>query len=239
MSMKLTGLILVLILVGPYHQSQEVTPCQALNAGLGSIDHDEDGVKNCDDNCVLDYNPTQQDTDANGIGDACEWREQQRKAWEEWGRKERLEAREPVDIAILSRTSTDIVLARFTDSRWVEKNPRNTDKILVIEVKVLRRFKDSTPKQYQRYKRPMWVSIPDGGPPELVGELLLFLKNLTAKDWRKPAEWPEPLLPRAAPEAIKYFRYDLAHPWYGVLGVSQERLIQMERLVEAQRKSGS
>jgi hypothetical protein len=236
MKMKLIILILVLMLTAPCQQSQELSDCDVLNGGLGSVDYDEDGVKNCNDNCVLDFNPTQQDTDADGYGDACEWREQQSKAWEEWGRQERQQAREPVDIAHLSAASTDIVLARFTDNRWIERKP---GKPLVIEMEVLRRFKDSTSRRYQQYKRPMWVVIPDGGPPELDGEFILFLKNDTAKNWKKPNEWPAPLLPGVAPEARKDFRYELAHPWYGVLGVSPQRLIEIEKIVKAQRKRGN
>ncbi|HTG14795.1 MAG TPA: thrombospondin type 3 repeat-containing protein [Blastocatellia bacterium] len=212
---------------------RELTDCDFLNGGLGSVDYDKDGVLNCEDNCPLDSNPSQRDTDKNGIGDACEWREQQRQMWEQSGREQRRQAREPVDIAGLSVASTDIVLARFTDEGWIEGTPK---KWLVVKVEVLRRFKDSTSAQYRQYQRPMWVAIPDGGPPELVGELLLFLKNDTAKNWKKPDEWPSKLRTDVAPEELKYFRYQLADPWYGVLGVSAERLVQIEKTIGGQEK---
>lgn len=37
-----------------------------------SIDRDEDGILDNDDNCPSTFNPTQQDTDSNGTGDSCE-----------------------------------------------------------------------------------------------------------------------------------------------------------------------
>ena len=37
-----------------------------------AIDFDDDGLLGREDNCVLVYNPEQEDTDDNGIGDACE-----------------------------------------------------------------------------------------------------------------------------------------------------------------------
>ncbi|NQU66634.1 MAG: T9SS type A sorting domain-containing protein [Candidatus Marinimicrobia bacterium] len=37
-----------------------------------STDNDEDGILNDDDNCPGDYNPDQIDTDADGLGDACD-----------------------------------------------------------------------------------------------------------------------------------------------------------------------
>jgi len=217
--------LLVLTLTGP-GQQREQTACDLLNGALGSVDYDHDGVENCKDNCPLDANPDQKDTDGNGIGDVCEWREKQRKEWEESGRELRKQAREPADISELVSASSDIVLGRLTDNRWLE------DKGLVIEVEVIRRFKDSTDPHYQQYVRPMWLFVPGHRPLELVGELLLFLKNNKAKEWRKPVIWPEPLRPGVASEALKYFRYELAHPQYGVLGISPGRLVEVERIIK-------
>ena len=103
----------------------------------------------------------------------------------------------------------------------------------VAKVEIIQRFKDSTDATQQQYVRPMWVFVPKGGPPELVGELLLFLKNPKAKEWRRPEIWPEPEHPGAV-EAFKYFRYELADFKYGVLGVSPNRLIEIQKIIDAQ-----
>ena len=208
-------------------QQPEMSACDLLNGGLGSVDFDRDGIENCKDNCVLDANRDQKDSDGNGTGDVCEWRERQRKEWDEFGREQRRQAREPVDLPKLISKSSDVVLGRLTNERWRE--PAG----LVIKVEVIRRFKDSTNPQYQRFDRPMWIVVPDGGPLELVDELLLFLRNDKARQWRKPAVWPEPLRPGMAPVAMKYFRYELTDLKYGVLGVSPARLSQIEKIIKS------
>ena len=213
-------------------QQPEMSACDLLNSGLGSVDIDLDGIENCKDNCVLDANHDQKDSDGNGIGDACEWRERKRKEWEESGRELRRQAREPVDLPNLIANSSDVVLGRLTEDRWREPGAG-----LVIRVDVIRRFKDSTNSQYQSYERPMWIIVPDRGPLELVGELLLFLTNDKARKWTGPAEWPEPLRPGRAPDAMKYFRYKLTDLKYGVLGVSADRMAQIEKTVKDQRRS--
>lgn len=43
-----------------------------LNGGLGGPDFDGDGVINVNDNCPLVANPTQTDSDSDGLGDACD-----------------------------------------------------------------------------------------------------------------------------------------------------------------------
>jgi hypothetical protein len=206
---------------------QEMTLCDVVNASLGSVDYDKDGVENCKDNCVLDANPRQGDRNRNGIGDACEWRERQRIRWEKSGRELRRQAREPADLSKLIAKSSDVVLARMNGFSWVENGGG------VAEVEVIHRFKDSTDRSQQQYVRPMWVFVPKGGPRELMGELLLFLTNKNARQWRKPEVWPEPLRPGLFPEGLKYFRYELADFRYGVLGVSSKRLREIQKIIDA------
>ena len=227
--MRLLPLLIVLAFsVSTAAQQPEMSACDLLNGGLGSVDVDRDGIENCKDNCVFDANHDQRDSDGNGTGDVCEWRERQRKEWEESGRELRRQAREPVDLRQLISNSSDVVLGRLTEERWRDSAMR-----LIIKVEVIRRFKDSTNPRYRRFDRPMWIVVPDGGPLELVDELLLFLRNDKARQWKKPAVWPEPIRP-AAPAAMKYFRYKLTDLKYGVLGVSPERLSQIEKTIKAQ-----
>ncbi|TFH64183.1 MAG: CRTAC1 family protein, partial [Candidatus Zixiibacteriota bacterium] len=51
-----------------------VTPCQLLTVTEGSSDIDGDGVSALTDNCPFTPNPSQRDLNANGVGDACEFR---------------------------------------------------------------------------------------------------------------------------------------------------------------------
>jgi hypothetical protein len=208
-----------------------MTMCDYLNGALGSVDYDHDGVENCRDNCPLDANADQKDSDSDGVGDACAWRGRQRREWEESGRELRRQAREAVDLPKLIARSSDVVLGRLKGFGWLENGGG------VAEVEVIRRFKDSTHPRYQKYARPMWVFVPEGGPPELAGELLLFLKNDKARGWRKPAVWPEPLRPGVAPEGLKYFRYELADLRHGVLGVSSRRLIEIQKIIKLRKSA--
>ena len=204
--MRILTLLLSLAFVLPVAaQQEELTFCDVVNGGLGSIDADSDGIQNCKDNCLLDSNADQKDSDGNGIGDACEWRERKWKEWDEIGRELRRQAREPVDLRYLIARSSDVVLARFTQDRWLPKGPGHG---LVVRVEVVRRFKDSTRPRYQPSEQSMWVFVPDGGPPELMGELLLFLRNDKAKKWK-----------------------ELADLKYGVLGVSPDRLAEIEKII--------
>jgi len=55
------------------HTAPEISDNQAVMAAQ-SVDFDGDGYSNAVDNCPAVYNPSQTDTDGNGIGDACEIR---------------------------------------------------------------------------------------------------------------------------------------------------------------------
>lgn len=225
----LFSILLLVVLPAKGQQTPELTACDALNGGVGSVDIDRDGVKNCDDNCIFDANPKQKDSDRDGIGDACELREQRRKKWENSGRELRRQAREPVNLAQLVSRSSDVVLGRLNGCSWIE------EKGCVAKVKVIRRFKDSTNPNYQQYERPMWIFVPNGGAVELVGELLLLLKNTKAKNWVKSDIYPLPQKAGVLPDEYKYFRYELVEPNYGVLGVSQERLTKIEEIIKARK----
>ena len=50
----------------------EAAVIQMIQYGLQSMDTDNDGIFNGNDNCPEDYNPEQTDTDGDGAGDACD-----------------------------------------------------------------------------------------------------------------------------------------------------------------------
>jgi hypothetical protein len=45
--------------------------CAPLAGAVGS-DWDSDGIRNAQDNCTKQYNPTQKDLDGDGQGDVCD-----------------------------------------------------------------------------------------------------------------------------------------------------------------------
>ena len=119
--MKVILLLLSIFLLSAlpiFAQGPELTRCDALNGVSGSVDIDADGVNNCADNCVFDYNPNQKDSDHNGMGDACEWRERKRKYWETTGRELRRQAREPVNLSDLISRSSDVVIGHIVCCGW-------------------------------------------------------------------------------------------------------------------------
>ncbi len=51
---------------------REDTADEALDAMLGTLDWDCDGICNVNDNCIFVYNPDQKDKNGDGKGDACD-----------------------------------------------------------------------------------------------------------------------------------------------------------------------
>jgi hypothetical protein len=51
---------------------REMTAKETQDMMLGGADVDCDGIKNSEDNCMLVYNPDQNDRDKDSIGDACD-----------------------------------------------------------------------------------------------------------------------------------------------------------------------
>jgi hypothetical protein len=47
-------------------------PCQQKDIDMNPLEHDSDGISDCDDNCPFHSNPGQEDSDQDGVGNACE-----------------------------------------------------------------------------------------------------------------------------------------------------------------------
>ena len=210
----------------------ELTACEYLNGSLGTNDFDLDGIDNCDDNCIFDRNKNQKDTNKNGVGDACEWRARRDEEWEKTGRQQRLTATEPVNLARLVSRSSAIFLAKVSEG-FSPDFPHILGGWGGIEI--LRQLK-GRPVNYQTKERGPWVYFPDGGPKEIVGsEILLFLKNGRIRQWKPPHVYSGDPLPDGSPYIEKhYFGYELADKKFGVLGVSKERLQQLEKIIKMQ-----
>ena len=213
---------------------KEPSFCDYLNGGLGTTDFDGDGVNNCEDNCVFDRNKNQKDKNKNGVGDVCEWRERAREEWESVGERQRRTATEPVDLESLVRKSTTVLLVRFTDSTREREGTLDT----YLQAQVVREIKGRARRIPISVYRGIWVFIPDKGPDELGGDfdLLVFLKNGKVRRWERPHTWSAEMVNGKPYTETHYFRYELADPKYGVLGVSAERLKELEDIVQRQKK---
>lgn len=65
--------IAVFVLVGIFGDfSQRIEVVSNKDAGNANVDFDSDGILDANYNCPVDFNPDQNDTDNDNIGDECE-----------------------------------------------------------------------------------------------------------------------------------------------------------------------
>lgn len=216
-----------------FYSVKEPGACDYLDGGLGTIDFDLDGIRNCDDNCIFDRNKNQRDKDKDGTGDACEWRKRAEDEWEKTGRIQRQTATEPIDLAKLVSRSTDIFLARV---RHISLKQHQLGGFGVLEI--TRRFKGDPVPNVAGFGGGPWVYFPDDGPRELVGvgELLFFLYDGRIRKWEEPRVFSADVLNGKPYTETHYFGYKLADLKFGVFGVSPDRLRQLEQIISSQRK---
>ena len=208
--------------------------CDYLNGGLGNTDQDNDGVNNCNDNCVFDRNKNQKDKDKNGVGDACEWRERAREEWERIGQRQRRTATEPVDLERLVRNSSNVLLVRFTYGTRDREDRLDA----YLQAQIVKEIKGKARRIPISVYRGIWIFVPDSGPDELIGDfdLLVFLQNGKVRRWGRPHSWSAEMVNGKPYTETHFFGYELAHPKYGVLGVSSARIKDLEEIVRRQKK---
>jgi len=168
--------------------------------------------------------------------DGASWLDRRERADEEWdriGQRQRRTASEPADLEKLARNSTNILLVRFIPEQ------DDLDEYGLgrhSQVEVIRQLKGKARRIPISVYRGIWVRIPDHGPRELYGdfEILVFLKNGKLHRWKRPHTWTN--TPTGKPYTeTHYFGYELTDIKYGVLGVSEARLKQLEEIVRRRR----
>jgi hypothetical protein len=212
---------------------RELDACDYLNGGLGTRDFDADGVENCVDNCIFDPNKNQKDKDKDGIGDACEARKRADEWWDKVGQNQRRTATEPVDLKRLVNRSSEIVLATRTEG--IFPDPPNSLGGW-IRIKVVKQFKGASLPKYPTIDGVVWVYIPDGGPQELMGELLYFLDKGRLRAWPTPQVYGSNQVSSQPYVETHYFAHRFTDRKYGVLGVSPERLRLIEQIVLQEKR---
>jgi len=211
---------------------RELNHCDYLNGGLGTTDLDRDGIDNCVDNCIFDSNKDQKDKNKNGIGDACEWREEAEREWERIGAQHRRTATEPVDLSKLVRSSTNILVAKLVYGSQDGETGHPLDRY--VQVQIVRELKGKATRVPTSVYRDIWVHIPHNGPRELSGELLFFLKYGKVRLWKFPRTWTN--TPDGKPYTeTHYYGYELTELKYGVLGISDRRLKQLQEIISRKK----
>jgi|GEM_PF-6797243 len=214
----------------PLDPQRELTACDYLNGGLGSDDIDNDGIKNCDDNCIFDRNKDQKDKNKDGVGDACEWRERADEEWEKVGAEQRRTATEPVDLSKLVSRSDAIFLATVHEG-ISQDDPFKLGGWGAINI--IRQLK-GRPVVFQTKEGNPWVHFPDRGPKEIVGHpILLFLRDGKIRKWKPPHVYSGDPNPDGSPYVeTRFFGYTLADLKFGVLGVSEKRISEIAQIVQ-------
>lgn len=214
--------------------TREMSICDFLNGGLGTVDWDSDGIDNCKDNCLFDRNKDQKDKDNNGVGDACEWRKRADEEWERTGRQRRLTATEPANLAQLVKRSSNVLVVRFVGGGVPQDNFSLSSH---RQVAIVRELKGKAKRIPVSIFRGIWVWVPDQAGREVFvdKDLLIFLKNGKLRHWKEPLVFGGDAVNGKIPIETMYYGYELTDRKFGILGVSESRLEELEALIARKR----